>query len=87
MQPVGPPEEERLVEVRRRRHAVTEVVPGSVTPGVLLGEPAPPQHLVNLDSIEDDGLGERRRNGKPDRRCAVDRAQDSGHFAAEGDET
>ena len=64
--PPTPPEPGQLVEVRRRRYVVGEVLPGSV-PGrlgdgrggaLLSGPPEAPQHLVTLSSIEDDALGE-----------------------------
>lgn len=53
------PEQGQLVEVRRRKYVVGEVLAGS-TVGEALGGAATqgPQHLVTLSSIEDDGLGE-----------------------------
>ncbi len=50
------PEQGQLAEVRRRRYMVGDVrrstTPQSAT------NPAPPQHLVSLVSVEDDALGE-----------------------------
>jgi hypothetical protein len=45
------PEIGQLVVVRKRTFVVTEIIP-SVT------NPASPNHLLKLSSVEDDGLGE-----------------------------
>lgn len=52
------PEIGQFVEVRRRQYLVTDIAPSRLPPDPL--QPAvPPQNLVSLASIEDDGLGER----------------------------
>ena len=55
----GVPSPGQLVSVRQRRYVVTTVVPSAVPPRVLT-EPSSgrPQHLIHLQSIDDDGLGE-----------------------------
>jgi hypothetical protein len=50
------PEQGQLAEVRRRRYMVSDVR-RSLTPQSATN-PAPPQHLVSLVSVEDDALGE-----------------------------
>jgi hypothetical protein len=50
-------EQGRLVEVRQRRHAVTDVV-GSPLSTSLLSDPGKPQHLITLASVEDYALGQ-----------------------------
>jgi hypothetical protein len=49
------PEEGQLVSVRSRRFVVTSVVADSLAAS---REQSAPQHLVQLSSVEDDGLGE-----------------------------
>src|SRR6185437_2251340 len=58
----APPSPGHLVAVRQRRFVVTGVI-ASAVPGDPLGGPgmAHPQHLVELSSVEDDGLGEELR--------------------------
>src|SRR6516162_3898374 len=51
------PEQGQLVDVRQRRYVVTEVE-ASTLPASPLKPAEPPQHLVTLTSVEDDGLGE-----------------------------
>jgi superfamily II DNA or RNA helicase len=50
----------QLVSVRQRRYVVTKVVPGASPVRPLAQSPTPsgPQHLLHLQSIDDDGLGE-----------------------------
>src|ERR1019366_1034664 len=54
------PEAGQLVSVRQRRYVVREVKPSALPPLQLLGSspPRPPEHLLHLHSIDDDGLGE-----------------------------
>jgi len=56
------PEPGQLVDVRRRRFVVVDVVQGTLSSSLdSLSSPArpvPPQHLVTLSSVEDDALGE-----------------------------
>ena len=54
---VDVPEQGQLVEVRRRRYVVTDVV-GSTHPTSPLSGDGKPQHLITLASMEDDALGE-----------------------------
>jgi len=49
------PETGQLVEVRRRRYVVTDVLPSVLTTD---GLPLHRQHLLSLSSVEDDALGE-----------------------------
>ncbi|MCI0581091.1 MAG: DISARM system SNF2-like helicase DrmD [Chloroflexi bacterium] len=51
------PEQGQIVTVRQRRYVVTEVLASALPPSPL-GSPAAPQHLISLNSIEDDALGE-----------------------------
>ena len=53
-----PPEPGQLVDVRRRRYVVLEVMQSTLPPDALSLERLQPQHLVTLSSIEDDALGE-----------------------------
>jgi superfamily II DNA or RNA helicase len=48
---VGPPELNQLVRIRGRHWVVSEVLPSTL-------EPERPQNLVDLTSVEDDGLGD-----------------------------
>lgn len=50
----------QLVHVRQRRYVVQEVLESTLPPQPLQF-PHPPQHLVQLSSVEDDGLGEELR--------------------------
>lgn len=53
------PEQGQLVEVRRRRYVVTDVVKSSLPQDPLVAENGgKPQYLVTLTSVEDDALGE-----------------------------
>jgi hypothetical protein len=54
---VDVPEQGQLVEIRRRRYVVTDVV-GSTHPTSPLSGDGKPQHLLSLASVEDDALGE-----------------------------
>ncbi len=54
------PEQGQIVTVRQRRFTVTEVQ-ASALPASPLSAQAAPQHLVTLNSIEDDALGETLR--------------------------
>jgi hypothetical protein len=47
----GPPELNQLVRVRGRHWVVSDVLPSTL-------EPERPQNLVDLTSVEDDGLGD-----------------------------
>jgi hypothetical protein len=51
------PEQGQIVTVRQRRYSVVDILPSTLPPA-LLGAPSAPQHLVTLNSIEDDALGE-----------------------------
>lgn len=51
------PEQGQIVTVRQRRYTVVDVLPSTLPPSPL-DSPATPQHLVTLNSIEDDALGE-----------------------------
>ncbi len=54
-----PPHPGQLVTVRQRRYIVRDVQRGVRPPKTLASMDAtPPQHLVRLQSVEDDGLGE-----------------------------
>ena len=50
----------QLVSVRQRRYVVTQVVPSALParPLAQAASPSAPQHLLHLQSIDDDGLGE-----------------------------
>ncbi len=50
----------QLVQVRQRRYVVQEIAESALS-SALLQVPRPPQHLVQLSSVEDDGLGEELR--------------------------
>lgn len=53
------PVEGQLVIVRQRRYVVTKVTPSQLPPSILRPElGAKAQHLLRLQSIDDDGLGE-----------------------------
>lgn len=54
----SPPEQGQLVQVRGRRWIVSAVQRSALTPSPLDGPAQPPQHLVTLTSVEDDGMGE-----------------------------
>ena len=53
----GPPEQGQLVQVRQRQYVVSDVVKSSLEARALHPN-APAHHLVTLQSIEDDALGE-----------------------------
>lgn len=55
---VAPPEAGQLVTVRRRQWVVKDVVRSTLEPDPLRTDPRPPQHLVKLTSVEEDGLGD-----------------------------
>ena len=58
----GVPSPGQLVTVRQRRFVVTDVAASSIQLDFLSGRAQQgPQHLVSLESIEDDGLGEELR--------------------------
>ena len=58
LQPIHVPEQGQIVTVRQRRYVVVEVQKSSLTPSALaLGEQEG-HHLVTLNSIDDDGIGE-----------------------------
>src|SRR5687768_10483044 len=52
------PEQGQLVDVRQRRFVVTDVRRAALPEDTLRQPAPPPQHLVTLSSVEDDGLGE-----------------------------
>ena len=52
------PEQGQLVQVRSRAWVVNDVRPSTLPQPALAPAPAPPQNLVSLSSVEDDGLGE-----------------------------
>lgn len=52
------PEQGQLVEVRRRRYVVNEVSASSLQPSPLSLDRTHQQHLINLTSVDDEGLGE-----------------------------
>jgi hypothetical protein len=54
------PEAGQLVSVRQRRYVVTKVTQSALPPLQALSSspPRPPEHLLHLQSIDDDGLGE-----------------------------
>lgn len=52
------PEVGQLVDIRRRRFVVTDVVQSTLPVDPLALRQAPPHHLVTLTSVEDDALGE-----------------------------
>jgi hypothetical protein len=54
----GPPEQGQLVSFRSRNWIVNDVRPSTLPPPALKPTFHGPQHLVNLASVEDDGLGE-----------------------------
>jgi hypothetical protein len=55
----APPEQGQLVDVRQRRYVVTDVL-RSALPGDPLRAPGHNlQHLVSLDPVEDDTIGEK----------------------------
>lgn len=51
------PEQGQIITVRQRRYVVTDVLLRALLPSPLYGR-AELQHLISLDSIEDDGLSE-----------------------------
>ena len=51
------PEQGQLVKVRQRQYVVTAVRQTMLPTSPLLPQATPPQSLVLLSSIEDDGLG------------------------------
>lgn len=55
---VGIPEQGQIVEVRRRRYVVADVVKSTLARGALTADLTHTQHLVTLSSIEDDALGD-----------------------------
>jgi hypothetical protein len=55
--PPATPEEGQLVSVRDRHWIVKAVLPSALPPDVMSASDTP-QHLVQLSSVEDDGLGE-----------------------------
>ncbi len=52
------PEQGQLVRVRQRQYVVTDIRQTTLPASPLLPKATPPQSLVLLSSIEDDGLGE-----------------------------
>lgn len=52
------PEQGQIVTVRQRRYVVVDVQPSTLPPQPLAVNQAAGQHLMTLNSIEDDGLGE-----------------------------
>ena len=52
------PEQGQMVSVRSRNWMVTDVLASTLPPDRLQAGLEPPQHLVTLSSVEDDGLGE-----------------------------
>ena len=56
-QPSAIPEQGQIATVRQRRYVVTGIAPSSL-PISPLAAKSTPQHLVTLNCIEDDGLGE-----------------------------
>ena len=52
------PEQGQIVTVRQRRYVVVDVQPSTLPPQPLAVNQAAGQHLLTLNSIEDDGLGE-----------------------------
>ena len=57
MNTVNIPEQGQIVTVRQRRFVVTDVLPSTLPPSPLSPQ-TDPQHLLTLNSIEDDALGE-----------------------------
>src|SRR5262249_49073899 len=55
---VSPPDQGQLVSVRSRNWIVTDVAASLLPSDRLQSGLEPPQHLLTLSSIEDDGLGE-----------------------------
>ncbi|NTU47826.1 MAG: hypothetical protein HGA84_02335, partial [Syntrophobacteraceae bacterium] len=51
------PEQGQIVTVRQRQYVVTDVLPSALPPPQP-GSLAEPQHLVTLNSVEDDSLGD-----------------------------
>jgi len=51
------PEQGQIVTIRQRRYVVTDILGSTLPPGVLLSQ-VKPQHLITLNAIEDDALGE-----------------------------
>src|SRR5919202_2585345 len=58
MTPAAIPEQGQLVEVRQRRYVVREVKRSELPQDVLSQHDPAPQHLLTLNSVEDDALGE-----------------------------
>jgi hypothetical protein len=54
----NPPEQGQMVSVRSRNWMVTDVARSTLPPERLQAGVEPPQHLLTLSSVEDDGLGE-----------------------------
>ncbi|MBN8658257.1 MAG: helicase, partial [Anaerolineae bacterium] len=52
------PEQGQIVTVRQRRYVVVDVQPSTLPPQPLAVSQTAGQHLLTLNSIEDDGLGE-----------------------------
>ena len=52
------PEQGQMVSVRSRNWMVTDVSASTLPPERLQTGLEPPQHLLTLSSVEDDGLGE-----------------------------
>ena len=52
------PEQGQMVSVRSRHWMVTDVSASALPPVRLAAGLEPPQHLLTLSSVEDDGLGE-----------------------------
>src|SRR4051794_13470891 len=68
------PEQGQMVSVRSRNWMVTDVSASTLPPERLLTGLESPQHLLTLASVEDDGLGTRRRSpggGRGTRRPAA----------------
>lgn len=57
----GIPAMGQLVTVRQRRYVVTGIAPGSGAHHALADSGGAPHHLVTLQSVDDDGLGEELR--------------------------
>jgi hypothetical protein len=54
------PEQGQIVTIRQRCYVVTDILGSTLPPGLLLSQ-VKPQHLVTLNAIEDDALGESLR--------------------------
>lgn len=58
MNPYTPPEQGQIVTVRQRRYVVAEIQASNLPLHPLQQLPVAPHHLISLQSIEDDALGE-----------------------------